>query len=59
MGATVFDPSRGSVSVESLLAIADQALYSAKDEGRNRIVFRRADYSESQQKPDDQLSSPL
>ncbi len=40
MGATVFDPSDGAASVESLLAIADEALYAAKAAGRNRIVFR-------------------
>jgi diguanylate cyclase (GGDEF)-like protein len=39
MGATVYDPSNGPATVESLLAIADQALYAAKAEGRNRVVF--------------------
>ncbi len=33
MGATVFDPSDHAGSVESLLAIADQALYAAKADG--------------------------
>jgi diguanylate cyclase (GGDEF)-like protein len=40
VGATVFDPSAKVASVESLLAITDQALYAAKAGGRNRIVFR-------------------
>jgi diguanylate cyclase (GGDEF)-like protein len=42
MGATVFDPSTGTTAVESLLTIADEALYAAKAEGRNRVVFRLA-----------------
>jgi diguanylate cyclase (GGDEF)-like protein len=39
MGATVYDPSDQAGSVESMLAIADHALYAAKAEGRNRVVF--------------------
>ncbi len=40
MGATVFDPSDGAATVESLLTIADQTLYAAKASGRNKVVFR-------------------
>jgi diguanylate cyclase (GGDEF)-like protein len=42
MGATVFDPSDGTATVESLLSVADDALYAAKAEGRNRVVLRLA-----------------
>jgi len=43
MGATVFDPSCGPGSVESLLAIADDAMYAAKAQGRNRMILQLAD----------------
>lgn len=39
MGATIFDPSDGLVSVETLLALVDQALYASKSAGRNRVTF--------------------
>jgi len=40
IGATVYDPTDQAGNVESLLTITDQALYAAKAEGRNRLVFR-------------------
>lgn len=42
IGATVFNPSDEHESVESLLAVADLALYAAKASGRNCVVFRDA-----------------
>jgi diguanylate cyclase (GGDEF)-like protein len=40
MGATLFDPAEGFGSVESLLTTADQALYAAKEAGRNRLIYQ-------------------
>jgi diguanylate cyclase (GGDEF)-like protein len=47
IGATVYDPSGPLKTVESLLSVADQALYAAKEAGRDRVVFREAESVEA------------
>jgi len=42
MGAVVYDPCEEPGTAESLLAVADQALYVAKATGRNRMVLHPA-----------------
>ena len=58
MGATIFDPSHGFASVEALLGTADQALYAAKAQGRNCVVFRLPPSPEIPQDSDAQLPTP-
>ncbi|WP_420238988.1 diguanylate cyclase [Telmatobacter bradus] len=39
MGATLYSPHLGLRTAEEILAASDQALYAAKNAGRNRILF--------------------
>jgi diguanylate cyclase (GGDEF)-like protein len=47
MGATALSPGDKTATVESLLAVADAALYAAKASGRNRVIFRPANLPDS------------
>jgi len=49
IGAVVYNPTQGIESMESLLTTADQALYFAKESGRNRVVVRQAHRLETRQ----------
>lgn len=48
IGATAFDPAGTQGSIEALLSVADHALYEAKAAGRNRVIFRPANYREGE-----------
>jgi diguanylate cyclase (GGDEF)-like protein len=60
IGAALYEPSQGLKSSEFLLTMADQALYLAKQSGRNHVVFRDAHSQEAGlEKPPEQLPQPL
>jgi diguanylate cyclase (GGDEF)-like protein len=44
MGATVFNGPDGPAAAEALLAVADHALYAAKETGRNKVVLLESNY---------------
>jgi diguanylate cyclase (GGDEF)-like protein len=52
MGATLCDPVRAPGSVEALLGMADQALRQARQEGRNRVVFREPELRPARRAPE-------
>ncbi len=49
IGAVAYNPAQGIESMESLLTTADQALYLAKESGRNRVIVRNAHPLETRQ----------
>ncbi len=49
IGAVAYNPALGIESMESLLTTADQALYLAKESGRNRMIVRHAHPLETRQ----------
>jgi diguanylate cyclase (GGDEF)-like protein len=50
IGAAVFDPAEGFARAESLLASADEALYKAKENGRNSAILHDPHAVENEQK---------